>query len=149
MTARLAGARCRVLAGTLRGGQERRPWRLGAVMTARTRHDLGRLAASQHHLLTTSQLHAAGLTKAAIRWAADDGRLHRVHPGVYAVGRPDLTREQRWLAAVLACGDGALLSHRAAARLWELVAWGGERPEVVLPHASGRRGRAAFDVHRS
>jgi very-short-patch-repair endonuclease len=118
-------------------------------MTPITRHDLTRLARDQHHLLTTAQLYAAGLSPDAVRWAADDGRLHRVHPGVYAVGRPDLTREQRWLAAVLACGDGALLSHRAAARLWDVVQWGGERPEVLLPHASGRRGRPAFDVHRS
>src|SRR3954452_8927564 len=42
-------------------------------------------------------------------------RLHRVHRGVYAVGRPELSREGRWKAALLACGDGAALSHESGA----------------------------------
>ena len=46
------------------------------------------------------------------------GRLHRVARGVYAVGWPQLTPKRRWMAAVLACGDGAVLSHRSAAALW-------------------------------
>lgn len=46
------------------------------------------------------------------------GRLHLVSPGVYAVGRPELTPRGRWMAAVLACGDDAALSHRSAAELW-------------------------------
>ena len=40
--------------------------------------------------------------------------------GVYAVGWPRLTPKRRWMAAVLACGDGAVLSHRSAAALWEI-----------------------------
>jgi very-short-patch-repair endonuclease len=48
--------------------------------------------------------------------------------GVYAVGWPNLTRERRWMAAVLACGDGAMLSHHSAAALWEI---GNEQPGVV------------------
>ena len=46
------------------------------------------------------------------------GRLHLISPGIYAVGRRELTPHGRWMAAVLACGDGAVLSHRSAAELW-------------------------------
>jgi very-short-patch-repair endonuclease len=46
------------------------------------------------------------------------GRLHLISAGVYAVGRPELTPDGRWMAAVLACGDDAVLSHRSAAELW-------------------------------
>ena len=46
------------------------------------------------------------------------GYLHRVHAGVYAVGHPRLTQEGRWMAAVVACGQGAVLSHLDAAVLW-------------------------------
>jgi hypothetical protein len=48
------------------------------------------------------------------------GRLHRIHRGVYAVGHRGLSREGRWLAAVLAAGERAVLSHLSAAEHWEL-----------------------------
>ena len=53
----------------------------------------------------------------AIAWRVREGRLHRVHRGVYAVGHPVLPRYGRLMAAVLACGQGAVLSHRSAAEL--------------------------------
>jgi predicted transcriptional regulator of viral defense system len=49
------------------------------------------------------------------------GRLRRLHRGVYAVGHRVLGREGRRLAAVLACGEGAVLSHRSAAAHWGLL----------------------------
>ena len=61
------------------------------------------------------------------------GRLHRVHRGVYAVGHPGLSSEGRWMAAVLACGDGAVLSHRSAAELWELLPAAKGDVHVTLP----------------
>ena len=60
------------------------------------------------------------MSRDAIKHRARTGRLHRVRRGVYAVGRPELTREGRWMAAVLSCGDGAVLSHESAAALWGL-----------------------------
>jgi very-short-patch-repair endonuclease len=54
----------------------------------------------------------------AIDHRVETGRLHLVSRGVYAVGRPELTPRGRWMAAVLVCGDGAMLSHRSAAQLW-------------------------------
>jgi hypothetical protein len=47
-----------------------------------------------------------------------DGLLHRLHRGVYAVGHRSVSPEGRWMAAVLACGGGAVLGHLAAATLW-------------------------------
>lgn len=63
------------------------------------------------------QLVDLGISRAWVRRATDRGHLIRFHRGVYAVGHADLTLHGRWLAAVLACGEGALLSHRAAAAL--------------------------------
>jgi len=64
------------------------------------------------------QLLALGYPAKAIEQRIARGRLHVVMRGVYAVGWPELTRERRWMAAVLACGGGAALSHRSAAALW-------------------------------
>ena len=68
-----------------------------------------------------------------VRWLAD-GRLHRVHHGVYAVGTWPLDLGD-YLAAVLACGDGAVLSHRAAAHLLRLLRGAPPPPEVTRPDA--------------
>jgi len=76
------------------------------------------LAGRQHGVVARRQLLALGFSKGAIEHRVARGRLHLVMRGVYAVGWPRLTRERRWMAAVLACGDGAMLSHRSAAALW-------------------------------
>src|SRR5205823_1607589 len=60
------------------------------------------------------------------------GRLRVIHRGVYAVGHERLAPEGRWLAAVFAGGNDAVLSHRSAARLWGLLPWDG-RIEVTTP----------------
>jgi hypothetical protein len=69
-------------------------------------------------VVARSQLLALGYTKSAIEHRVWIGRLHPAARGIYAVGRPRLSREGRWTAAVLACGPGAALSHRSAAALW-------------------------------
>jgi predicted transcriptional regulator of viral defense system len=73
---------------------------------------------SQHGVLTLPQLEAFGLSGRAVRHRLAAGRLRRLHRGVYAIGVP--TAESRWIAALLACGEGAVLSHRSAAALWGL-----------------------------
>lgn len=73
-----------------------------------------RIAARQRGLVTRQQLLAAGMRPGAIAHRIAQGGLHAVHAGVYAVGHPVLAPLARELAAVLACGSGALLSHRAA-----------------------------------
>jgi very-short-patch-repair endonuclease len=76
------------------------------------------LAGRQHGVVARRQLLALGFNSREVEHRVGRGRLHLVMRGVYAVGWPQLTRERRWMAAVLACGDDAMLSHRSAAALW-------------------------------
>jgi hypothetical protein len=97
-------------------------------------------------VLSRTQLLELGFTRRQIERRLDSGRLHRVRAGIYAVGRPGLTRYGHWMAAVLACGDGAVLSHSSAAALWRI---GSEREaiEVSLRTPSARR-RPGLHTHR-
>ena len=104
------------------------------------------LARRQHGVVTRAQLHELGFTDEAIKHRVRRGRLHRVHDGVYAVGRRELTRHGRWMAAVVACGDGAVLSHASAAALWGIR--DSERGiEVSVPASRAPRPRG-IRVHR-
>lgn len=76
-----------------------------------------------------------GFSEEAIEHRLAKGRLHCVGPGVYAVGWPQLDRKRRWMAAVLACGEGAALSHRSAAALWQI----GPEPRDVIEVSVRRR----------
>lgn len=121
-------------------------------MACKSRLDLRiwRLARAQHGVGSGAQLAELGLTRSAIGHRIRTGRLWRVHVGVFAVGRPELTPEGRWSAAVLACGPGAALSHSSAAALWEILdVRRGARPEVSVPTQAGRRGSRAVILHRA
>jgi very-short-patch-repair endonuclease len=105
-------------------------------------------AREQHGIVTTKQLVAAGLTRAAISKRVRGGRLYRVHQGVYSVGHSGLSLEASWMAAVLACGSGAVLSHGSAAVHWKLL-----RPlegpiDVTVPKRTGRSRRRGICIHR-
>lgn len=76
------------------------------------------LARRQHGVVSRRQLLALEFSKSAIDHRVERGRLHVVAHGVYAVGWPQLTQKRRWMAAVLSCGEDAVLSHRSAAALW-------------------------------
>jgi len=76
------------------------------------------LAEKQHGVLGVAQLLAAGLTRRQVEQRVPRRRLHPLHRGVYAVGHAVESREGRWMAAVLACGEGAALRHGDAAALW-------------------------------
>ena len=82
---------------------------------------IARLADGQHGVVARRQLLEIGVTPKAIRVRFERERLHPLYPGVYAVGHRGLTQRGRWMAAVLAVGDGAALSHRSAAALWRLL----------------------------
>jgi hypothetical protein len=80
------------------------------------------LAERQHGVAGWAQLVGLGMSRDELRTRVAAGRLHRLHRGVYGVVGPRLLRiEGHWLAAVLAVGDGAPLSHRSAAALWDLM----------------------------
>jgi predicted transcriptional regulator of viral defense system len=83
---------------------------------------LARLAARQHGVVSLAQVRALGLGARGAQHRAAAGALHRVRRGVYAVGHPLLTPDGARMAAVLACGPGAVLSHRSAGAAWGLRA---------------------------
>jgi hypothetical protein len=111
--------------------------------------EIAALAARQHGVVERGQLAALGLGRGAIAHRVAAGRLHRVHRGVYAVGHPILTANGHRMAAVLACGPGAALSHASAAALWEIRPSAATRIDVSVPGAGGRAKRARIRVHRA
>jgi very-short-patch-repair endonuclease len=109
---------------------------------------IGRLAARQHGVVSLDQLQSLGLGRSAVSKRARYGRLTRIHRGVYAVGHGRLTVQGRRMAAVLACGPGAVVSHRSAAALWGIRPDSRARTDVTVPAASARS-RRGIDVHRT
>jgi predicted transcriptional regulator of viral defense system len=101
-------------------------------------HQLGELAVRQNGVVTLKQLEAHGLSRRAIHDRERVGRLHRIHQTVYSLTPRVMTQRGVFMAAVLACGPGAVLSHRSAAYLWGLVdSW--EAPiDVTAPNRRGR-----------
>jgi predicted transcriptional regulator of viral defense system len=108
---------------------------------------LSALAGRQWGVVSLAQLRALGLSQDAVERRARLGRLRRVHRGVYAVGGATLPREGRWLAAVMACGNNAVLSHVSAAAHWNLLQYDAPRPEVTAP--ASRHGVPGIRLHRS
>jgi len=105
-------------------------------------------ASSQYGVIARRQLVELGLGVDAVQHRLSKGTLIPIHRGVYAVGHSALTAHGRWLAAVLACGPGALLSHRSAAALWGLHTIAGAVAEVTVP-APRRRSRRGLLVHEA
>lgn len=105
------------------------------------------LAECQWGVVTLGQLRALGVSTYAARHWLRRGRLRPLHRGVYALGHAALRAEGRWLAAVLACGDDAVLSHRSAAALWGLRSTAAANIDVTAPRSRGSRD--GISVHRS
>jgi very-short-patch-repair endonuclease len=104
------------------------------------------LARRQHWVVARRQLLELGFSRRWIQHRIAIGRLHPLRRGVYAVGRPHVTRYGEWMAAVLACGPAAVLSHDAAAALWGIRPDTGEMEVSVV--ADGKRRAAGITVHR-
>jgi very-short-patch-repair endonuclease len=102
--------------------------------------------APQYGVVSRAQLLELGVRPRALSHRLAAGRLHQVHVGVYAVGHTVLTRSGRWMAAVLACGPDAALSHASAAALWGLQR--GEPTVIdVTARRTGRK-RPGIRIHR-
>jgi len=110
--------------------------------------EVAKIAARQHGAITRRQLQDAGLGARAIRNRVARGQLHSVHRGIYAVGHCAPSHRARFMAAVLACGEGAVLSHTSAAVLWELLKPIEGPVHVSVPTTSGRRSRPGIRLHR-
>ena len=107
-------------------------------------------AESRFGIVTYTKLLALGASRSWVTRQVQARRLHRLHTGVYSVVAPSLlSAKGRWLAAVLACGRGAVLSHQHAAALWELCGSPSGPIHVTVPTTSGRRKRRGITIHRS
>ncbi len=116
---------------------------------ARRERALAALATRQHGVLSRAQLLSAGITGRMVERRIEAGRLHLLHRGVYAVGHERLSIRSHWMAAVLACGEGAVLSHRSAAALWGLMRPHRGPIEVIARTARFRRGHGGgIRAHR-
>jgi hypothetical protein len=104
------------------------------------------IARRSHGVVTRSELVGAGITPEEIRRRIERGALLPVHRGVYRVGHLAPSLEAVYLAAVKACGSGALLAGRAAAHLWSLIKRSPPPPEVLAP---GERRVPGVRVHRA
>ena len=107
------------------------------------------VAARQYGLVTRDQLRELGLGPTGIGARIRTRRLHRLHRGVYSVGHNVLLEQAYWLAAVLACGRGAVLSHLSAAALWEIRGDPGAHVHLTVPSQAGRARRPRIRIHRS
>ena len=126
-----------------------RPGRKSDVYGVFLDQAVAELASAQHGVFGLGQLRALGMSTRVVNRRATTGRLHRIHQTVYSlVPRELLKREGLWMAAVLACGPDAVLSHRSAAALLELRDWGWTKIEVTVPRRSARR-HEGVAVHRS
>ena len=99
--------------------------------------------------MSRAQLLVRGFTNEDVGRLVKAGRLIRVHRGVYAVGHRVLTAEGWWMAAVLAGGRGAVLSHGTAAAVWELRRVERGIVHITVPGDPGRKRRMGIRVHRS
>jgi very-short-patch-repair endonuclease len=107
----------------------------------------GDLAAVQHGVVARSQLIGAGMSVATVdRWVRR-GRLRKLHGGIYLLG-PVAGPRAREMAAALACGKGAVVSHRSAAAIWELSAPRPPSDPVDVTVTLRDRRRAGVRVHR-
>jgi len=105
------------------------------------------LAENQHGVVSSDQLLEVGYTRQAIYHRIRTGRLHPLHRGVYAVGRRHVTDHGRWMAAIVACGGSAVLSHSSAAALWRIGSEERGLVELSLPNLS-RRCRPGLQIHQ-
>jgi very-short-patch-repair endonuclease len=104
--------------------------------------EIERIATAAHGVVTRRQLLDAGVTEEEIKQRLARGALLREHWGVYRVGHQAPSVHARYMAAVLACGEGALLSGRAAGHLHGLVKGAPPKPTVTTPTQRSVRGVA-------
>jgi very-short-patch-repair endonuclease len=104
------------------------------------------VAEKQHGVVANRQLSGLGLGNGLIRSRIENGSLIPIHQGVFALGHGMISRRARWMAAVIACGPGAVLSHSSAAELWEIRRAG---PTSEVTRRSGGSPRAGIRLHQT
>ena len=119
----------------------------GKRCVSRVDRAIAALAERQHGVVGRAQLLELGIGSRAVEHRLVTGRLQRLHRSVYAVGHRALSREGRWMAAVLAGGHGAVLSHRSAAALWDLRPTTRTLIEITAPQR--RRLKTGIETHHA
>ena len=109
---------------------------------------MAELASQQHGLVAVVQIEALGVGRSAVRHRLDRGVWASAARGVVRLGGAPITWESRLLAHVLAAGEGAVASHRSAARLWGIDAPRSDTPELTLPGTRRYRARGVT-IHHS
>ena len=110
------------------------------------RRRLASIAGRQHGVVSAAQLRALGVDKFWVQRQVTAGWLHPLQRGVYAVGHASVSLRGRYMAAVLACGADAALSHRPAGHLWGLRR---ESGPIAVTVPRGRAGMSCLEIHRS
>jgi hypothetical protein len=111
-------------------------------------HAVRVIAGQQEGIVARAQLLAAGVSNSTVARALRSGALHRVHPGVYSAVAPELlTKDGHLIAAVLAVGEGALLSHGTAAWRWRIIAAPPSVMQLAVPQP--RTAPAGVTLHQS
>jgi very-short-patch-repair endonuclease len=108
---------------------------------------IAELAERQHGVVARWQLLGRGIGRGAIARRVERKQLQLIHRGIYAVGHRRLSRMGRWMAAVLACGPDAVLSHRSAAVLWGILESARAWVDITMPRRLGRRD--GIRIHRA
>jgi hypothetical protein len=133
----------------IKGGESEALWSLGVAVRHRSTTAeaiIARIAARAWGVVTRRELLAAGVTHAEIRHRLSTGALIQVYPGVYRVGHRAPSVEARYMAAVKACGNGAVLSGPSAAYLWGLTRGTAPHPHVTV---SGKRRVDGIRIRRT
>lgn len=117
-----------------------------SVSTGEATRLIRELAECQHGVVAHRQLMTLGLGEGLVQSRLGGGRLMPLHRGVYALGHRRLSRRGEWLAAVLACADGAVLSHGSAAHLWDIR---GSRGPIEVTRLSGHRKPHGVRLHQT
>jgi very-short-patch-repair endonuclease len=121
----------------------------GQPLTRSAEWIIASLASGQHGVVAHAKLVAAGVSANQIEWRLHSGRLHKLHRGVYLVGHraaPPLAVEQ---AALFACGETAVLSHRSAANIWSLLPYPASAPAWVTIPPGRNADRPRIKIHRA
>jgi uncharacterized protein DUF559 len=107
---------------------------------------VAKLAAGQWGVVTVAQLYECGLSRREVQVRGARGILHALYTGVFAWGHHNIATEGRFLAAVMACGPYAVLSHYSAAVLHALLTWDGRPFEITAP---SKHRHPRITAHRS
>jgi len=117
----------------------------GKVNKSQSDRAIGALAERQHGVVSRAQLLELGLGRRAVDYRLERGWLLPVYRGVFTIGHRLLSRDGRWMAAVLACGPNAVSSHHSAAALWGIR----QSDRIEVTTTAGHRRVSGIIVHRS